>query len=188
MSYIEIKRSDDDLEFRKVVKELLDSAKREIIIIAGELSSLYFPELYKALENAVNRGVKVKIYAVEPPSNIVRTLKKLKCELIIGRKRPKDHYLIVDGKSCVISEKADVEFPTIGTRHGKYFLNNPSEAKKYAQIFEKLKPYPFKKLLLTALPITIFFLLFMILVINLPGEIAAASLIVALTILTYILR
>jgi hypothetical protein len=185
MSYVKIERSEEDKKFREIVKKLLDSAKFEIVIIAGELSSLYFPELWDSLKKAIERGVKVKIYAVEPPSNILRILKSIGCELKIGSKRPKDHFLVIDRKSCVISEKADVEIPTIGSRHGKYYPDNPSEAMRIIELFEKLGTNPLKKLLLIVSPLMVIVLFLAILVFNSPAEIVATSLVVASIIFAY---
>ena len=93
-----IQRSPTDENFRKYVRELIDSAQKEILIIAGELGSYRFPDLKWAMKRARKRGVKIRIYASNPPQAIVNGLLANGCEIYVG-KQVKDHYLITDSKS-----------------------------------------------------------------------------------------
>ncbi len=93
-----------DEDFRKKVRELLDEAEEEIIIITGEGGSYQYQDLRWALERARDRGAYVKIYCVHPPQTYINKSLSLGSEIYMGDKDPDNHYLIVDGKHTVTSK------------------------------------------------------------------------------------
>ena len=129
-----IKPSPTDEIFRKNVKELIDSAQKEILVIAGELGSYKFPDLKWAMKRALERGVKIRIYASRPNQEIINGLLARGCQIYVG-KEIKDHYLIVDAKSWVHSKPHP---PILGAREGEAHLNEPQRAKKLVTQFNKL--------------------------------------------------
>ena len=135
-----IKPSPTDEIFRKNVKELIDSAQKEILVIAGELGSYKFPDLKWAMKRALERGVKIRIYASRPNQEIINGLLARGCQIYVG-KEIKDHYLIVDAKSWVHSKPHP---PILGVREGKAHMNEPQKAKKlvaqFNQLISKAKP------------------------------------------------
>jgi len=129
-----INSSPTDEDFRKHVKQLIDSAQEEILVIAGELGSYKFPDLKWAMRRALSRGVKIKIYATHPSQAIINGLLARGCEIHIG-KEIKDHYLITDRKSWVHSKPHP---PILGVRKGEAHINEPQKAKKLIAQFNKL--------------------------------------------------
>src|SRR2546425_10506975 len=89
--------------FRDYACELIDSARKEILVITGEVGSYRFPDLKWAAERARKRGVQVKIYASKPAQHVVNGLLALGIEVF---KDPpvKDHYLVVDSRSYIHSK------------------------------------------------------------------------------------
>jgi len=140
MKMIEVKREPTDAFFRKQVKELIDSADKEIIVIAGELSAYDFHDLKLAAESAQDRGVKIRIYASRPDQDTVNRLVYNGCEVYLGTEKPKDHYMIVDRTSYMISkkEKASRTRTRVGSRHSKKYINDPKGARELVDYFKKL--------------------------------------------------
>jgi hypothetical protein len=135
MVIIEIEPSPTDDVFRKYVRELIDLANREILVIAGELGSYRFPDLRWAFRRAINRGVRIRIYASNPPQEIINGLLAHGCEIYVG-KEVKRHYLIVDSKSWVYSSPHPRG--VLGVRCGKAHINEPENAKKKVNHFNRL--------------------------------------------------
>jgi sugar-specific transcriptional regulator TrmB len=139
MPITKINRSPTDESFRKHVKELIDSARKEILVIAGELGSYRFPDLKWAMNRALERGVKIRIYASHPDQALINGLLAQGCEIHIG-KEIKDHYLIVDARSFVHSKPHP---PILGIREGEACINEPEKTqetiKKFNQLISKAK-------------------------------------------------
>jgi len=135
-----IKPSPTDEIFRKHVKELIDSAQKEILVIAGELGSYRFPDLKWAMSRARERGVKIRIYASHPNQAVINGLLARGCEIYIG-KEIKDHYLIVDTKSFIHSKPHP---PILGVRKGEAYINQPEKTRnainKFKQLISRAKP------------------------------------------------
>lgn len=129
-----IVRSPVDEVFRRYVRELIDSAEKEILVIAGELGSYRFPDLKWAMRRACKRGVKIRIYASNPSQEIVNGLLARGCEIHIGEE-VRDHYLIVDSKSMVYSKPHPA---VLGVREGKVYVNEPEEVKEKVEHFNGL--------------------------------------------------
>lgn len=138
MKVIEVKRDSTDVSFRKEAKELIDSAKKEIIVIAGELSAYEFHDLKLAAESARDRGVKIRIYASSPDQNTVNRLLYNGCEVYVGAEKPKHHYMIIDRTSYMISKKEKVSGTRVGTRRAEKHIGDPKGVKEFVSYFEKL--------------------------------------------------
>jgi sugar-specific transcriptional regulator TrmB len=126
--------SPTDEIFRKHVTELIDSAQKEILVIAGELGSYRFPDLKWAMNRALKRGVKIRIYASHPKQAIINGLLARGCEIYLG-KEVKDHFLIVDAKSYIHSKPHP---PVLGVREGEVYINEPQRTKKIINRFKQL--------------------------------------------------
>jgi len=126
--------SPTDENFRKHVKELIDSAQKEILVIAGELGSYRFPDLKWAMNRVLQRGVKIRIYASHPKQATINGLLARGCEIYLG-KEVKDHYLIVDAKSYIHSKPHP---PILGTRKGEAHINEPQKTRKIINKFKQL--------------------------------------------------
>jgi len=133
---IKIKRAELDQDFRQKVKMLLDSAEREVVIITGEGAAFGFQDLRYATERAVERGVKVKIHTVTPTPEFLNKVMLLGCKVYRGRKKIKDHFLVIDGRDWVISR----EHPPskVGERRGEVYLNDRNGAKRVLTNFNRL--------------------------------------------------
>lgn len=133
---IEIKRTELDQDFRRKVRQLLDSAEEEVVILTGEGAAFDFRDLRYATERAVDRGVKVKIYTVTPVPEFLNKVLMLGCKVYRGEKMIKDHFLVIDGKDWAISR----EHPPlkVGKRRGKVHLNDRMGAKKILTYFSRL--------------------------------------------------
>lgn len=127
--------SPTDEVFRKYVRELIDSAEEEILVIAGELGSYRFPDLKWAFKRASKRGIKIRIYASAPPQWIVNGLLSRGCEIYVG-KEVKGHYLIVDSESWVYSGPHPPG--ALGIRQGEAHIDEPEKAKKKVDYFNRL--------------------------------------------------
>ena len=137
-------RSDPtDEEFRRKATQLIDSAKKEILVITGEIGAYSFPDLKWAAERARERGLTVKVYSSSPPPSVVNGLIAKGIEVYVGPK-VRDHFLIVDSKSFIHSRP---HRPLIGERAGEIYTNDPKAAAKLVKNFEQLvrKAKPQKK-------------------------------------------
>jgi len=135
---IEIRRTELDEDFRRKVRQLLDSAKKEIVIITGEGAAFGFHDLRFATERAVERGVKVKIYTVTPIPEFLNKVLMLGCKVYRGQEMIKDknHFLVIDGRDWTISR----EHPPlkVGKRRGEVHLNDRKGARKILANFSRL--------------------------------------------------
>lgn len=132
---IEIKRTELDQDFRRKVRQLLDSAEKEVVILTGEGAAFGFRDLRYATERAVDRGVKVKIYTVSPIPEFLNKVVMLGCEVYRGKEMIKNHFLVIDGKDWAISR----EHPPlkVGKRRGEVHLNDRRGAKKILANFSR---------------------------------------------------
>jgi sugar-specific transcriptional regulator TrmB len=145
VSYERIESSPQDEKFRKAVKEAIDSGINEIVVIAGELGSYGFPELKQSAVQALSRGVRVRVYATEAaPADVVNDIRELGGDIYIGKVRVKDHYLVIDRNTFIISEKEEVGQPSrIGTRRARLYKNNSKDARRIIAFFNDLIHYDF---------------------------------------------
>lgn len=143
-SLTNISRDSTDEDFRRKAAQLIDSAKDEIVVITGEISAYGFPDLKWAAERARERGVAVKVYASSPSSDISNGLVARGIEVFIGP-RVKDHYLVVDSRSYILSKPHALE---VGERTGELHEDEPEEAGEIREKFDKLlaKATPLKKI------------------------------------------
>ena len=129
-----IKRDSTDENFRRDAAKLIDSAKEEVLVIAGEIGAYNFPDMKWAAERARKRGVSVKVYATNPPQQVVNGLLAKGIQVYRGPAM-KDHFLIIDSKSYIHSKPHP---PVVGKREGEVYLNKPAAARKVVKHFEKL--------------------------------------------------
>ena len=133
---VDIRKTEFDEDFRRKVRGLLDSAEKEVVIITGEGSSFGFLDLRHATERAVERGVKIKVYATNPVPEFLNKVLMLGGEVYQGKKKAGNHFLIVDGKDWVISKEHPPR--VIGKRQGEIHLNDRRSAKKILAEFSDL--------------------------------------------------
>lgn len=122
-----------DKEFRRKMKQLIDSAEEEILVITGEAGAFeYFQDLRWAIQRAVKRGVSVKVFATSPKQSTVNKMINSGCEVWIGEKELKGHYTIIDGRITVTSREHQPR--KWGVRQGtiKY-----SGAEKFKKLFKE---------------------------------------------------
>jgi hypothetical protein len=132
----EFKQTPFDEEFRKNVLNLLNMAKKEVLVITGEGGSYQYLDLRWALEEARERGVSIKIYCVRPPVEYVNKILQLGCEVYVGKEELEEHYLIVDREHGMTSAmRAGAE---VGKRAGEVRLNDKAFAKGKARLFDEL--------------------------------------------------
>ncbi len=123
-----------DEVFRSYTRKLIDSAKKEILVITGEVGSFRFPDLRWAAERARSRGVSVKVYASKPAQPVVNGLLARGIPVYVGP-AVKDHYIVVDSRSYVHSRPHP---PILGKREGEVYLNEPGRAKRIVSMFQEL--------------------------------------------------
>jgi sugar-specific transcriptional regulator TrmB len=139
-----ISRDSTDEDFRRQAAQLIDSARDEILVITGEISAYGFADLKWAAERARDRGVSIKVYASDPSPEISNSLTARGVEVFLGP-REKDHYLVVDSKSYILSNPHG---PGPGARSGQLHRNEPEKAAKIKRRFEQLvaKAKPVRKI------------------------------------------
>jgi hypothetical protein len=131
-----IKQSPLDEDFRRHTFELLSSAKKNILIIAGEVGSFKFFDLRMVAKKAHERGVRIRVYANQPSIGIINKLLTYGVELYLGEKKVRDHYLVVDGNSWIRSEEHPPD--QIGLRKGYVYKNDPKGASRIIKLFNEL--------------------------------------------------
>lgn len=131
-----IKQSPLDEDFRRHTSELLSSAKKNILIIAGEVGSFKFFDLRMVAKKAHERGVRIRVYANQPSIGIINKLLTYGVELYLGEKKVRDHYLVVDGNSWIHSEEHPPD--QIGLRKGYVYKNDPKGASRIIKLFNEL--------------------------------------------------
>jgi sugar-specific transcriptional regulator TrmB len=133
-----IKRHPHDLYFRLTTEQLVNNAEKEIHVVTGEFSILYFSAVREAFRKAVNRGVDVKAYLGKCDEDTINRSLVIGIDVYRGDKLPRnrDHYLVVDRKHILVSKK---HIPyDVGSRHGPLYENKPQIAAKKIKTFEKL--------------------------------------------------
>lgn len=131
------KKSFLDEDFRRAVLTLLEEAKTEALVITGEFSTLgYFQDLKASVRNAIERGVKFRVYLTEENWGVLNRLLNWGCEVYLGKEPEETHYLVVDKSSWMSSE----EHPRreVGVRSGEYKMRDPETAMKFVAKFDKL--------------------------------------------------
>ena len=136
MKIIKIKKDAFDREFRFWIREFLNSAKKEAIVITGEGHAFEYQDLRWAVENASKRGVKLKVYAVSPKKEFINKWLSLGAEVYMGKKPADDHYFVVDGASYVISFQHPRE--KVGVRSGEAHLGDKKGAQEQKKLFNAL--------------------------------------------------
>jgi sugar-specific transcriptional regulator TrmB len=137
---IDIPVSPLDRIFREEICKLLHLANDEIIVMAGELSSYDFLDLRDAFDAAVEKGVKAKVYAINPPIHTVNRLVLKGVEVYVGKRELEDHYTVVDRKHWAVSKKHTPY--SIGERRGKIYINDPHGAWEIVRMFEEYTKDP----------------------------------------------
>jgi sugar-specific transcriptional regulator TrmB len=84
--------------YRDTVTRLVDMAQDEIVMIVGEIGAYKFIDIRWGLEEAIARGVKVRVYAYKPRIDIRNRLVELGVKLYIGSEEPPERYIVIDGK------------------------------------------------------------------------------------------
>ncbi|MGH9858220.1 MAG: hypothetical protein ACRD4B_10290 [Acidobacteriota bacterium] len=143
MARIQIKSDPFDAEFRRIVAESIQKAKKNIRIVTGEIAAYNFYDLRTAAEEAAERGVKIEVYASGPEPDIINRLINNDIDVYIGNaanQDPREHFMIRDDEQVIISEKDENRArPTpLGNKRG-LVLDSPQEVKKYIKIFKELK-------------------------------------------------
>jgi len=123
-----------DREFRREMKRLIDSAEKEILVITGEVGSFEnYQDLRWAIQRAINRGVKVRVFAISPRKAIVNKMVSTGCEVYIGKEELKDHYTVIDKR--VVVESREHQPGGLGVRHGIGY-EDTKKAEEIAKRFE----------------------------------------------------
>jgi phosphatidylserine/phosphatidylglycerophosphate/cardiolipin synthase-like enzyme len=129
-----IPSSATDEIFRSHTRRLIDSARKEILVITGEVGSFRFPDLRWAAERARRRGVSVKVYASKPAQSTVNGLLARGIEVYVGP-AVRDHYIVVDSTSYIHSRPHP---PILGKREGEVYLDQPGKANRIVSVFQEL--------------------------------------------------
>lgn len=126
-----------DEKFRKVMRQVIDSSKNEILVITGEAGAFkHYYDLRWAIERAIVRGVKVRVYAKSPEQTTINQLIDHGCEVYLGEDVPKDHYTIIDKNTWV--ESLEHEPKKVGVRFGSMHIGDQKGAKKLCVLFNNL--------------------------------------------------
>lgn len=139
---MDIESTPNDVQFRRIVHETLRSAKKEIVVITGELGSYGYPELREDALDALARGITVRVFtsAMANP-DFVSELSRAGAEVHTGGWIP-DHALIVDNCTTVMSFKDKTGRSDPGTRHGRV-TNDPVIVLEQRRRFDKLVFFSF---------------------------------------------
>lgn len=130
-------RSFLDEDFRRAVLALLERAEEEAVVITGEFSTLgYFQDLKAAVRDAIERGVRFRVYLTEENWGVLNRLLGWGCEVYLGEEPSKTHFLVIDNRNWMSSK----EHPRkrIGVRSGEYRTGDPETALKLVARFEEL--------------------------------------------------
>jgi hypothetical protein len=140
MKVEQIPRTALDEKFRQVCTKLIDGASESVYVIAGEMGSLYFPDMHTATAKAHDKGAEVYAYATEKtPAHLRNFALSIGVKLYIGSKPLKEHYLVIDGKHFVKSINKPIDRETIlGEREGEVHYDDPEGAKDIIRMFEEL--------------------------------------------------
>jgi hypothetical protein len=129
MTIIEFQRSVDDRTFRAHVRKLLDEARENVGIIAGEFGAYRYPELREGVQHATHRGVGVDAYGNRPDSDVLAQMTNDGVGVTVGPLKSLHHYFVADGTNAIVSFKEPGAAPTQpGTRWGRVYLGEPDMA------------------------------------------------------------
>jgi sugar-specific transcriptional regulator TrmB len=132
---VEYKSSSTDEEFRHLMHGLIDEAEKEILVVTGEAGAFkHYEDLKWAIRRAVQRGLKVKVYARTPEQSTINKMLSYGCEVYLGDVVPKDHYTVIDRKIYI--ESLEHEPRKTGVRKGSAY-SDPVKAKEKAREFSQ---------------------------------------------------
>ena len=127
------KASPQDEEFRRIMRDLIDKSEKGILVVTGEGGAFkYYQELRWAIKRAIERGVKVRVYAGAPEQATVNKLIDYGAEVYLGGTVPKDHYTVLDNR--IVVESLEHEPRKRGVRRG-LIHSNPKTAREKASEF-----------------------------------------------------
>jgi hypothetical protein len=136
-----IERTPLDRKFMGICAGLISAAQLSIYLIAGELGSLTFPQIQRAIYNPGKPKIQRFAYATNyTPQEIRNYALSIGFELYIGKRGLTEHYLVVDEKHvveslCKVPGRATIP----GEREGVLYRDNPQKAKEVIAHFEELK-------------------------------------------------
>lgn len=144
----EVPSSSYDEIFRAKVTGLLGRAKKEVFIVTGEWRAFKEFDLRSAVINALERGIKIKVYLSTP--HYYFNLAILEgAEVYKGKKTKRPHFMVVDKKAVMTSE---VEHKgKWGKRQGHIYTDRASVEKfrkQFTDLIKKakpLKPFPIEQ-------------------------------------------
>ena len=135
-----IPQSNQDLEFRRKVKEYIDSAKNEVLVMTGEFGLYGYPEIRESIVNARKNTVRIAVYETRAPEERSKDLLSLGCDVTKGSiSLDTHHYLVVDRSKYIISEQTGREQLSDSVRNGMSDDNDPVTAERYAELYTRLK-------------------------------------------------
>jgi hypothetical protein len=127
-------KSHFDIKFRRIVSAELLSAKKEVIIVLGEYQALAnYMDIQSAIYDAGKKGVKFRIYSNSYHPGIARKLRRNGGKLFTGVERPKDQFMMIDGKEVVVFK----ENPP-GSHGNRYGFITRRGVSKYISTFRDL--------------------------------------------------
>jgi archaellum biogenesis ATPase FlaH len=116
-----------------VSAELL-SAKKEVIIVTGEYQAFAnYMDIQSAVYEAGKKRFKFRIYSNSYLPGIARNLRRLGSKLYTGLERPKNQFMIIDGKEVVVFK----ENPP-GSHGNRYGFITRRGVSKYISTFRDL--------------------------------------------------
>lgn len=119
-------------DYRDTTARLIDMAEKEIITVVGEIGAYTFLDVRWSLEEAIDRGVRVSIYAFNPRPDIRNRLIELGVKLYLGSEVPPQKYLVVDGKHWYIAKPEEQE-----KRAGEAHFDDPKGASPLVREFQR---------------------------------------------------
>lgn len=127
-----------DWEYRRIFKTLLNSAKKEIIIITDEFYAYEkFLDMQMALYEAIDKGVHIKMLMKKLSEHIKNKLIYMGCEVYLTPDaKLKNHCMVVDDDISMIwfTPKRNC----IGNKTGEYHMNSTAIANNIKHEFKEL--------------------------------------------------
>lgn len=141
MSGEPIRRSPLDREFMEICANLIAGAVSSVYLIAGELGSLTYPQIQRAIYGPGKTRIRRYAYAtVDTPQEIRNYALSIGFELYIGKEGLNKHYLVVDERHVIESlNKTPGKATVPGEREAVIYRDNPSKAEEVIEIFGRLK-------------------------------------------------
>jgi hypothetical protein len=123
-----------DIKFRRIVSAELLSAKKEVIFVIRDFSTIsHLFELQWAIQDAAKRGVNFRIYASSYLPGIARKLRAWRCKIYTGTAPIKDQFIVID-RTEIIAFKT----PTPGLCGNKYGFITRRGVSKYIAVFRNM--------------------------------------------------